>query len=152
MKEILLIFFLPFIIHRSYFVVSDSFLLLTFRNMRPDLRTLSAMALSLNDAPVYVGQAGVREQVQADDASSHYDLGMTYRQMGLLDEAVAEFRLSARDPAFSVKCTDILGRCLLERENACGAATCIIGGQLVVVPQRVYLPFAPGVARAGSHS
>lgn len=60
-------------------------------------------------------QAGVREQVQADDASSHYDLGMTYRQMGLLDEAVAEFRLAARDPAFSIKCTDMLGRCLLER-------------------------------------
>jgi tetratricopeptide (TPR) repeat protein len=60
-------------------------------------------------------QAGVREQVQADDASSHYDLGMTYRQMGLLDEAVAEFRLAARDPEFSVKCTDMLGRCLLER-------------------------------------
>ncbi len=60
-------------------------------------------------------QQGVREQVQADDASSHYDLGMTYRQMGLLDEAVAEFRLAARDPEFSVKCTDMLGRCLLER-------------------------------------
>ncbi len=60
-------------------------------------------------------QAGVREQVEADDASSHYDLGMTYRQMGLLDEAVAEFRLAARDPQFSIKCTDMLGRCLLER-------------------------------------
>jgi tetratricopeptide (TPR) repeat protein len=60
-------------------------------------------------------QAGVREQVQADDAASHYDLGMTYRQMGLLDEAVAEFRMAARDPAFSIKCTDMLGRCLLER-------------------------------------
>jgi tetratricopeptide (TPR) repeat protein len=60
-------------------------------------------------------QAGVREQVEADDASSHYDLGMTYRQMSLLDEAVAEFRLAARDPAFSIKCTDMLGRCLLER-------------------------------------
>jgi tetratricopeptide (TPR) repeat protein len=60
-------------------------------------------------------QAGVREQVQADDASSHYDLGMTYRQMGLLDEAVAEFRMAARDPSFSIKCTDMLGRCLLER-------------------------------------
>ena len=60
-------------------------------------------------------QAGVREQVQADDAASHYDLGMTYRQMSLLDEAVAEFRLAARDPAFSIKCTDMLGRCLLER-------------------------------------
>jgi tetratricopeptide (TPR) repeat protein len=60
-------------------------------------------------------QAGVREQVEADDASSHYDLGMTYRQMGLLDEAVAEFRLAARDPEFSIKCTDMLGRCLLER-------------------------------------
>lgn len=60
-------------------------------------------------------QAGVREQVLADDASSHYDLGMTYRQMGLLDEAVAEFRMAARDPEFSIKCTDMLGRCLLER-------------------------------------
>jgi len=60
-------------------------------------------------------QAGVREQVQADDAASHYDLGMTYRQMGLLDEAVAEFRLAARDASFSIKCTDMLGRCLLER-------------------------------------
>ncbi|MGH7724187.1 MAG: tetratricopeptide repeat protein, partial [Candidatus Eiseniibacteriota bacterium] len=60
-------------------------------------------------------QEGVREQVQADDAASHYDLGMTYRQMGLLDEAVAEFRLAARDPEFSIKCTDMLGRCLLER-------------------------------------
>jgi tetratricopeptide (TPR) repeat protein len=40
---------------------------------------------------------------------------MTYRQMGLLDEAVAEFRQSARDPAFAIKCTDMLGRCLLER-------------------------------------
>jgi tetratricopeptide (TPR) repeat protein len=60
-------------------------------------------------------QAGVREQVEADDASSHYDLGMTYRQMSLLDEAVAEFRLAARDPNFSIKCTDMLGRCLLER-------------------------------------
>ena len=57
----------------------------------------------------------MREQVQADDAASHYDLGMTYRQMGLLDEAVAEFRLAARDAAFSIKCTDMLGRCLLER-------------------------------------
>jgi tetratricopeptide (TPR) repeat protein len=60
-------------------------------------------------------QQGVREQVQADDAASHYDLGMTYRQMGLLDEAVAEFRLAARDHAFAIKCTDMLGRCLLER-------------------------------------
>lgn len=60
-------------------------------------------------------QAGVKEQVQADDAASHYDLGMTYRQMSLLDEAVAEFRMAARDPAFSIKCTDMLGRCLLER-------------------------------------
>lgn len=58
---------------------------------------------------------GVSEHLHADDASSHYDLGMTYRQMGLLDEAVAEFRLSARDPGYSVKCTDMLGRCLLER-------------------------------------
>lgn len=60
-------------------------------------------------------QEGVQHQVQMDDARSRYDLGMTYRQMGLLDEAVAEFRIASRSPEFRLMAIDMLGRSLLER-------------------------------------
>ncbi len=57
----------------------------------------------------------VHQQVGEADAQSRYDLGITYRQMGLLDEAVAEFRLAARDPSFRLKASDMLSRSLMER-------------------------------------
>jgi tetratricopeptide (TPR) repeat protein len=64
---------------------------------------------------VHAFQEGVQNQVQSDDARSRFDLGMTYRQMGLLDEAVAEFRLASRNPALKLMALDMLGRALLER-------------------------------------
>ena len=64
---------------------------------------------------VHAFQEGVQNQVQMDDARSRFDLGMTYRQMGLLDEAVAEFRLASRSPLLRVMALDMLGRALLER-------------------------------------
>ena len=60
-------------------------------------------------------QEGVQQQVEVDDARARFDLGMTYRQMGLLDEAVAEFRLASRHPEFRLMAMDLLGRALLER-------------------------------------
>ena len=57
----------------------------------------------------------VEQRVGEADAQSRYDLGLTYRQMGLLDEAVAEFRLAARDPSFKLKAADMLARSLMER-------------------------------------
>jgi tetratricopeptide (TPR) repeat protein len=64
---------------------------------------------------VHAFQEGVQNQVQMDDARSRFDLGMTYRQMGLLDEAVAEFRLASRSSALKLMALDMLGRALLER-------------------------------------
>jgi tetratricopeptide (TPR) repeat protein len=39
---------------------------------------------------------GVAETVAEDDAATHYDLGIAYREMGLLDDAVGEFEIAAR--------------------------------------------------------
>lgn len=50
----------------------------------------------------------------AGDAQSHYDLGMSYREMGLMEEAVESFRVAGRDPAFRVRSNEMLGRCLLD--------------------------------------
>jgi len=59
-------------------------------------------------------QRAVGEQLSGD-AQSHYDLGVTYREMGLHEQAIASFRTSAQDPAYSARCTEMIGRCLLDQ-------------------------------------
>ncbi|MFO7178613.1 MAG: tetratricopeptide repeat protein [Pseudomonadota bacterium] len=43
-------------------------------------------------------KAGIRADVSDNDAATHYDLALAYREMGLLADAVKEFDLAARDP------------------------------------------------------
>src|SRR5688572_31615124 len=43
-------------------------------------------------------KAGVRAQVAEADSATHYDLGVAYKEMGLLGEAIAEFEAAALDP------------------------------------------------------
>jgi tetratricopeptide (TPR) repeat protein len=59
-------------------------------------------------------QRGIEAQLSGD-AQSHYDLAMTYREMGLHDQALESFRLAARDPAFTYRAAEMIGRCLLEQ-------------------------------------
>lgn len=40
-------------------------------------------------------KAGVAANVDDEDFDSHYDLGIAYREMGLIDEAIAEFQKGA---------------------------------------------------------
>ncbi len=59
-------------------------------------------------------QRGVESQLSGD-AQSHYDLGMTYREMGLLEQAVECFRTAALDSAFGQRSAEMIGRCLLDQ-------------------------------------
>jgi tetratricopeptide (TPR) repeat protein len=59
-------------------------------------------------------QRGVEAQLSGD-AQSHYDLAMAYREMGLLEQAVESFRIASREPAFGDRCTEMIGRCLLDQ-------------------------------------
>lgn len=58
-------------------------------------------------------QQGVAQQLSGDPRG-HYDLGMTYREMGLVDQAVESFRLAAQDRAFTQRCSEMIGRCFLD--------------------------------------
>jgi tetratricopeptide (TPR) repeat protein len=58
-------------------------------------------------------QRGIEAQISGD-AQGHYDLAMTYREMGLLEQAIDAFRNAAADPAFVVRCTEMIGRSLLD--------------------------------------
>jgi tetratricopeptide (TPR) repeat protein len=58
-------------------------------------------------------QEGIKVAISQDDFSTHYDLGIAYREMGLLREAVEEFDQVLSSPEFRVKAREMLGRCFL---------------------------------------
>ena len=66
---------------------------------------------------------GIAENVEDEDHQSHYDLGVAYKEMGLLDEAIAEFQKALRAPSNRVPTYEALGQCFIEKEQYSMAAT-----------------------------
>ena len=60
---------------------------------------------------------GVAENVDEEDYESHYDLGVAYKEMGLVDEAVAEFQKALRGTSNRVRACEALGQCFVEKEQ-----------------------------------
>jgi tetratricopeptide (TPR) repeat protein len=58
---------------------------------------------------------GVEQQLSAEDYETHYNLGIAYKEMGLVDEAIGEFQLASKDPGRTVECCSMLGYCFLEK-------------------------------------
>ncbi len=61
--------------------------------------------------------SGVRFSSEMDnsDAQSHFDLGLAFKEMGLYDEAINEFRKASADSARRLSCLIMQGACLRER-------------------------------------
>ena len=57
---------------------------------------------------------GVEANVEEEDFQSHYDLGIAYKEMGLLDEAIAEFQKALRGEG-RLKASEALGLCFFEK-------------------------------------
>ena len=53
-----------------------------------------------------------------ETCEAHYQLGMAYRELGLVDEAIEEFRRSAADERFTLLACDMVGLCLLAKGDA----------------------------------
>jgi tetratricopeptide (TPR) repeat protein len=60
-------------------------------------------------------QRGVAEQVQEEDYDTHFNLGLAYREMGLLDEAIGEFQLSVKSSDYLVESASMIGACFIEK-------------------------------------
>jgi len=58
---------------------------------------------------------GVAEHLSPTDYDTHFNLGIAYREMGLLDEAIGEFQLAAKDAGHLVLCCSMLGLCFLDK-------------------------------------
>jgi len=57
----------------------------------------------------------IEKGVTAEDFETHYDLGIAYKEMGLLDDAVNEFRIVMKDPGREVQCHLMIGLCYREK-------------------------------------
>ena len=58
---------------------------------------------------------GVDKQLGKEDYDTRYNLGIAYKEMGLVDEAIAEFQLAAKDEGRMLECSSMLGICFIEK-------------------------------------
>ncbi len=68
---------------------------------------------------------GIDENIDETDFQSHYDLGVAFKEMGLLDEAIAEFQKALRAPEGKLRTSEMLGVCFVEK-GAYGVAESIL--------------------------
>lgn len=57
---------------------------------------------------------GVAQQVDVGDADTHYDLGVAYKEMGLIEDAVAEFELARENPEREALSQTMIGHCFVQ--------------------------------------
>jgi pilus assembly protein FimV len=73
------------------------------------------------DAPSHVAPIAKLSVSESADPSTHGDLGIAYKQMGLYDAAIAEFKQVVPDPSRAVFALTMMGECL-EAQGQLGEA------------------------------
>jgi tetratricopeptide (TPR) repeat protein len=58
---------------------------------------------------------GIDQNLESDDYQAHYDLGIAFKEMGLLDEAIAEFQKALRAPEGRLRTSEALGMAFFEK-------------------------------------
>lgn len=58
---------------------------------------------------------GLEKEVEAEDSETHYNLGIAYKEMDLLDDAINSFQISKHDPDFFVRSASMLGVCYMQK-------------------------------------
>lgn len=66
---------------------------------------------------------GVRAQIDSDDAESHFNLGIAYKEMGLLDDAIGEFEQAMSDASRCLDSVTLIALCQGEKGDFKGAET-----------------------------
>jgi tetratricopeptide (TPR) repeat protein len=93
-------------------------------------------------------QSKVASHLAEHDASTHYDLGLAYKEMGLSNEAVLEFSQAARDPQHHVRANAMIGMIHLEQgrlDAAIEAYLSALEAAEIEEDQRVALHYDLGV-------
>ncbi|HEU5209949.1 MAG TPA: tetratricopeptide repeat protein, partial [Longimicrobiales bacterium] len=60
-------------------------------------------------------KAKLAEHVSPEDAEAHYDLGLAFKEMGLLDEAIEQFQVALRTGDGRLRVYEELGDCFVQK-------------------------------------
>jgi tetratricopeptide (TPR) repeat protein len=66
---------------------------------------------------------GVEKQVKGDDYDTHYNLGIAYKEMVLIEPAIEEFKIAMGDPERTLECCSMLSICEQDRGDLDAAVT-----------------------------
>ena len=58
---------------------------------------------------------GIDQNLDSEDYQAHYDLGIAFKEMGLLDEAISEFQKALRAPEGRLRTSEALGMAFFEK-------------------------------------
>ncbi|TAL24852.1 MAG: tetratricopeptide repeat protein [Nitrospirae bacterium] len=58
---------------------------------------------------------GLEKEVGSEDSETHYNLGIAYKEMGLIDDAIREFQVSKNDPKRFTQSINMLGICYMSK-------------------------------------
>jgi tetratricopeptide (TPR) repeat protein len=58
---------------------------------------------------------GLEKELGDEDSETHYNLGIAYKEMGLIDDAIKEFQTSKNDPKRFLQSSTMLGVCYMEK-------------------------------------
>jgi tetratricopeptide (TPR) repeat protein len=58
---------------------------------------------------------GLEKEIEAEDYETHYNLGIAYKEMGLIDDAIREFQSSRNDQKRFAHSSNMLGICYIEK-------------------------------------
>lgn len=58
---------------------------------------------------------GLEKEFEEKDYATHYNLGLAYKEIGLLDDAIKEFQISRNDPENFFPSSSMLATCYLEK-------------------------------------
>ena len=62
-------------------------------------------------------KTGIDSSISKEDYSTHFDLGIAYREMGLLREAIQEFEKVLISPDYRIRAREMLGRCTFDMKR-----------------------------------
>ena len=58
---------------------------------------------------------GLEAQLEDEDSETHYNLGIAYKEMGLVDDAIKEFQTSKKDKKSFLQSSSMLAVCYMEK-------------------------------------
>ena len=92
---------------------------------------------------------GVKDALSESDHEAHYDLGIAYREMGLFEDAMAEFRTAMVSESRRIDSLQMLGLCSLDQghaENAVGHFEMALSTEDINEEQQLAIRFELGRA------